>query len=77
MAAKAPTVPAKASACVGFKREKRDDEEQHRDSANTDPRCRSSTPTPIPPLDELSRRRLHGRSRLNLGISPRTQSFQA
>ena len=33
--AKAPTVPAEASsACVGFKREKRDGEEQHRDSAN-------------------------------------------
>src|SRR5262249_52082037 len=34
---KAPTVSAKASpapACVGFKREKRNGEEQHRDSAN-------------------------------------------
>jgi hypothetical protein len=34
VAAKAPTMPAKASACVGLKREKRNDEEQHRDSAN-------------------------------------------
>ena len=37
VAAKAPAVPAKASAapaCVGFKREKRNGEEQHRDSAN-------------------------------------------
>jgi hypothetical protein len=34
VAAKAPTVPAKASAGVGFKREKRNDEEQHRSSAN-------------------------------------------
>src|SRR5262249_20857668 len=35
MAAKAATVPAEASsACVGFKREKRNGEEQYRDSAN-------------------------------------------
>jgi hypothetical protein len=35
VAAKAPTVPAEtSSACVGFKREKRDGEEQHRDSAS-------------------------------------------
>jgi len=37
VAAKAPTVSAKASpapACVGFKREKRNREEQHRGSAN-------------------------------------------
>jgi hypothetical protein len=32
--AKAPTVPAASSACVGFKREKRDYEEQRRDNAN-------------------------------------------
>jgi hypothetical protein len=34
MTAKTPTVPAASSACVGFKREKRDYEEQRRDSAN-------------------------------------------
>src|SRR5262249_19028455 len=34
VAAKAPTVPAKASAGVGFKREKRNGEEQNRNSAN-------------------------------------------
>jgi hypothetical protein len=40
--AKAPTVPAKASAaCVGLKREKRNGEEQHRDSANASHRRRA------------------------------------
>jgi hypothetical protein len=35
VAAKTPAVPAEASsACVGFKRGKRDGEEQHRDSPN-------------------------------------------
>jgi hypothetical protein len=41
VAAKAATVPAKASACVGFKREKRNGEEQHRDSANASHRRRA------------------------------------
>src|SRR5262249_40930256 len=81
VAAKAPAVPAKASAvpakasaapaCVGFKREKRNGEEQHRDSANAGhrppavgerggrrPRGRRNAPTPIPGPGELLRRRL-------------------
>jgi hypothetical protein len=42
VAAKAPTVPTKASAaCVGLKREKRNGEEQHRDSANASHRRRA------------------------------------
>jgi hypothetical protein len=38
VAAKAPTMPPAASACVGFKRQKRDYEEQRGDSANADHR---------------------------------------
>jgi len=89
VAAKAPTVPAKAptvpaeasSAGVGFKREKRNGEEQHRDSANAGHRppapgagCgrhRRNAPTPIPGLGELLRR-----GRPNVGIFPRRQSLQ-
>jgi hypothetical protein len=42
VAAKATTVHAKASAaCVGFKREKRNGEEQHRDNANASHRRRA------------------------------------
>jgi hypothetical protein len=42
VAAKAPTVPTKASAAgVSFKREKRNDEEQHRDSASASHRRRA------------------------------------